>query len=341
MDMYRRVSTNFAVMSILIDFAAVAFSVFFIAYLGPLPSSQNGLFYLSISIIWPAVFLLIAVYDHPFQLEQFHLWARLLFGNLLASAFLTVMLITAGAERYDPFFPWFFVIIILATVAWRLVFAVFAKVIGPARWVHPLLIVGTDHKARDLFNGLRCRPELGFVPLGLVATGDQDAGSSQETLGGLHDLPRLIQVYSIRDLVVALPPNEKFPIDSILMELGGLPVQVWAFPDFLEAAIDSKHSEQRLDWPFTQLSSSALSGRQRLVKRSFDLGVSCLLLPFSLIATGIIALAIRLEVQGRFFSVRYALAKTENCLSCLNCERCFHMQKHIVIWLNITTNMEI
>ncbi len=50
--------------------------------------------------------------------------------------------------------------------------------------------------------------------------------------------------------------------------------------------------------PIYPLQASALTRRQRLIKRIFDLAVTCLLLPVSLVVMGIIAIAIRLEGPG-------------------------------------------
>jgi exopolysaccharide biosynthesis polyprenyl glycosylphosphotransferase len=46
------------------------------------------------------------------------------------------------------------------------------------------------------------------------------------------------------------------------------------------------------------LPAPTLNARQRLVKRIFDLGITCLLLPVSLVFMGLIAFAIRLEGPG-------------------------------------------
>ena len=50
--------------------------------------------------------------------------------------------------------------------------------------------------------------------------------------------------------------------------------------------------------PIVPLHASALNGRQRLVKRVFDLVITCLALPVSLVIMGLIAVAIRLEGPG-------------------------------------------
>jgi exopolysaccharide biosynthesis polyprenyl glycosylphosphotransferase len=72
-------------------------------------------------------------------------------------------------------------------------------------------------------------------------------------------------------------------------------------PDYFNLALYKTSFEEFAGLPMLDLRAPALNEYQRMVKRLFDLVITIALLPFGLIAMGIIALAIRSESPGPIF----------------------------------------
>ncbi len=196
-----------------------------------------------------------------------------------------------------------------------------------------LLLVGDNEMRRRILRAARELPGLSLEPVGRVgvapleagapagtgpvaAGGDapargeaapagdeaprEDAGAGQEPpwLGTLADLPELVVRHRIDLVVLTLPFDQLALVRPIAASLGDLGVDIHFVPDLMALHVSRVRLTEIAGIPLISVREVALSGADRIVKRTFDLAaaaVGLLLLAPALLA---IAALIRLTSPG-------------------------------------------
>jgi len=120
-------------------------------------------------------------------------------------------------------------------------------------------------------------------------------------LGSIADVAAVVENNGI-DLVVMTVPFEQVPlIKEISRELSRLRVDIQYVPDLLALQTSRMRLEKMGDIPFISVREEALSGADRLVKRTFDLVASSVGLMIIWPALLIIALLVKFTSSGGIF----------------------------------------
>lgn len=80
-----------------------------------------------------------------------------------------------------------------------------------------------------------------------------------------------------------------------------MPVKVWVIPDYFHLALHKAVVEEFANIPMLDLRAPALNDYQRMIKRSFDLLISFVLLLPTLALMAVAAIAIKLDSRGPIF----------------------------------------
>ncbi len=173
------------------------------------------------------------------------------------------------------------------------------------------LIVGTGERAWELWHSLSLDPALGldvagFVRTGAVAEADSSwrtagRGSSDEPepLGGLADLPTLIDSRGISQVLIACSTAEPEPLRAVLAAGRTRPkLTLQIVPDLYDLVTGQVRLAQLHGFPLIQVSPLLWVPWQKAIKRGLDLAVSTGGLVLGAPVWAALAVAIRLGSPG-------------------------------------------
>ncbi|GIV80840.1 MAG: hypothetical protein KatS3mg051_0194 [Anaerolineae bacterium] len=152
---------------------------------------------------------------------------------------------------------------------------------------------------------LVARPDLGYKVVGFVDD-DPERGANDlgrvPALGGLDNLPRLIDTHKVDLVIITLPWHVQRKILNIVRECERKHVKVRTVPDLFELSLSQVQVEMLGGIPLLGLNGEArFSPSNRIAKRVLDLILVLIALPPALLITAITALAIRLDSPGPIF----------------------------------------
>lgn len=171
--------------------------------------------------------------------------------------------------------------------------------------VERVLVVGAGTVGRSVLQILVSRPDLGYKVIGFVDD-DPDRGITDlgrvPALGGVDNIPRLIERYNIDLVVITLPWQVQRKILQIVRECERKHVKVRTVPDLFELSLSQVQVEMLGGIPLLGLNGDTqLQPSSRLVKRAVDILLVILAAPFVLLITLVITLAIKLDSPGPIF----------------------------------------
>lgn len=312
--MFRRFSTNFAILSMLLDGVIVALSLFFANMIRPYlnnfplaaivrqPTTIPWILYIIFPFIWVAILLLFSVYDGRKNLRGSDELTSLTLGSLLAGIALAGALYFSFRDISRGLFLVFGATAFLLQVSWRLIARrLFRMNNGSYTHDRRVLIIGAGPVGRTLQNEINKNAFLGLELIGFLDDDPNKRLTHKDIVGTLTQARVRVLDEHIDDVVIALPPRAHERVNLLVAELHDVPVKVWVIPDYFHLALHKAIIEEFAGIPMLDLRAPALNDYQRMVKRSFDLVISILLLPFLLVLMGIISIAIKLDSSGPVF----------------------------------------
>jgi exopolysaccharide biosynthesis polyprenyl glycosylphosphotransferase len=310
--MFRRFSTNFALFSIFLDTILIALSLVVSSYLRPvlnaLPFAEEiqrsflpPILYPVFAIIWVGILFLHAVYDGRRNMYVVDELSSLSLASGLAAVSLAGMLYLSYRDVSRVLFLAFVVIAYAALLGWRLAARLVFRLRPGQRQVHRVLIVGAGPVGHELEAQINLRPYLGLEVLGFLDDDEIKLTQSQNILGPLSWARRVVTQEKVDDVVIALPMRAHELVNQLVAELHKLPVKVWVIPDYFHLSLNKAQVEVFAGLPMLDLRAPALNEYQRMMKRGFDLVMTCLLLIPILPMLALIAVAIRLDSPGPIF----------------------------------------
>jgi exopolysaccharide biosynthesis polyprenyl glycosylphosphotransferase len=261
-----------------------------------IPRSLYPLF----SFTWVAILMLLSVYDGRRNLRVVDEFTSLSLGALLAAVSMAGTLFLTYRQISRLLFLLFVGLTYFSMLGWRaLARLVFSKLGGKAVQNRRVLVIGAGPVGLELLEQIKQCSYLGLVVAGFLDDNSHKRLERKDILGSLIDARNVIQGYRIDDVVIALPRSAYERVNWLVAELHDLPVKVWVIPDYFHLALHKAAFEEFAGIPMLDLRAPALTDYQRLVKRAFDLLITLLLMPLSLVVMGLIAFAIRLEGPGQ------------------------------------------
>lgn len=309
--MLRRFSIDFAVFSICFDAILIGLSLMvatnirpalsmfpFVAFIpGPyrIPTTLYPLF----SLLWILILFLASVYDGRRNLRFWKELTSLTVGSAIAVIALAGILFFSYRDLSRFLFISFALLAFSLLVAWRLAYRLSYrfKILRNVQ-VTNVLIIGAGELGRDLEKQIHAYHVLGLQVAGFLDDDPTKRANHSDILGSLDQAEGIILEYDIDDIVIALPPSAYQRVFSMVSRINTLPVKVWVIPDYFNLALHKTSFEEFAGIPMIDLRAPTLTDHQRMVKRSFDLVFSVLLLPLNLILMTFISIAIYLEDRG-------------------------------------------
>lgn len=262
-----------------------------------MPTDEFLLLLLAVPIVVIGIFASAHLYQ-PFRYTPAEEFRRLL---LAVSASIGVVMFASFWMKADLSRSW-----IGASWAMALVFTLVSRRLWHDRFGHlratgalsfPTVIVGTNEEATRLVD-IMATPSFGFRPIGAIVTGDQPSAVDLPTLGGIDELREVLVGSGAECVFVAASAVRPEDMKAIAkaVRLAGVEVRITAT---LPEVLASRLTVQPLGG-ITALSLQPvrLSGAQVVVKFTFDILVSAVIvLLLSPVLLGI-ALAVKLTSPG-------------------------------------------
>ena len=195
-------------------------------------------------------------------------------------------------------------LLLLWRVCWR---ATVAAMRQRGRWVDRVLVVGAGPAGERVMSALIGQPGLGYALAGFVddapsdptwAIATQRAVVRPERLGSCYDLPEVVRLQGIDEVIIALPSTAHDQLYWTIEQCRLSRVSFTLVPDLFELSLDRVTIHALNGLPLITTQDSGIRGPNAAIKRSFDLlvvgvGVAILAVPMLLIAA-----LIRLDSPG-------------------------------------------
>ena len=198
------------------------------------------------------------------------------------------------------------VLVVVFMGGWRLAL----RVLRSNLWqrgigVERVLVVGAGSMGLSVLQTIVARPDMGFKLVGFVdddpARGANDLGRVP-ALGGLDNIPRILETTEIDTVIITLPWNVQRKILRIIRDCERKHIRVRTVPDLFDLNLSQVQVEMLGGIPLLGLNGqAALRPGTRLVKRVVDMVITLLALPFVALITLLVAIAIRLDTPGPIF----------------------------------------
>lgn len=176
--------------------------------------------------------------------------------------------------------------------------------------VDRVLVVGAGDAGRRVMQALMGIPALGYRVVGFVddaLPGDRLAVATEsgvaraDRLGTADDLERLIELYGVDEVIVALPASENGRALSIVEHCRRQDVRFKVVPDLLQLSLDRVDIGEVAGVPLIGLKDAAIRGSNYVIKRCIDIGIATVVLTVMAIPMALIAVIVRMDSPGPSF----------------------------------------
>lgn len=265
-----------------------------------------GSVFVFVALIWPFYLLIFGVYNgarNPtLKVEMLNLFLAISVSTMTVAGMLYFSYRDTPRRIFTVFFLLDFVFLLGARVVWWAYRRQRPTYRDSSR--HPVLIVGANQVALDMVKSIREFAWSNFYLVGYVDDDPRKQGKMYEgipVLGGLDDLPTLIETHRVHDAVVTLPLQAHDRMIETCRLLQKQSVHVRVVPDLFSLSFPSASLEGFGGIPLVNLGLPGIYGWKRTVKRAFDLVAATLLLALFSPIMIMIALLIRLGSAGPIF----------------------------------------
>jgi exopolysaccharide biosynthesis polyprenyl glycosylphosphotransferase len=165
-----------------------------------------------------------------------------------------------------------------------------------------VLIVGTGEIGQIILHKIRNSPRLGYEVVGFI-----DGASAQEEvrdvpiLGGVDDIPSLIDAYEIDEVIIGLPEASHQEILTVISRCEREKVNIKVFPDVFQIMASEVSIGELGGLPLLTIRDIALRGWNLTLKRAVDLIGSAVGLVLISPLLMLISLLVKLDSPGPVF----------------------------------------
>jgi exopolysaccharide biosynthesis polyprenyl glycosylphosphotransferase len=178
-----------------------------------------------------------------------------------------------------------------------------------SRWVRTrgynyrtVLIVGASPSAVEMADSLDDHRWWGYRVLGFVNTGaegERASGLPHPVLGGVEDIPRIVEHSVVDDVIFAISRRDLDRMEDLFLQLQEQGIRARFALDPFPHTKAVVNLEELAGVPLLTFSTTPNSLAKLLLKRALDVGMSALLLLLGLPVIFVIALAIKITSGGR------------------------------------------
>jgi FlaA1/EpsC-like NDP-sugar epimerase len=330
--MYRRFSVNFALFSMVVDFLVIALALLVAVMIRPQLNSLRfvrevsefmvipAALYLIFPLMWVGILILFSVYDGQRNLRVVDELSSLTLGSIMAMVAIAGILFITYRDISRVLYLVFVLLAYLSLVAWRVAFRlVFRSRNGKGEDRIRVLIAGAGKVGREFELPISQNSFPGFSIVGFLDDDPEKRLNQNDVLGDLSETRDLVITHNVTDVVLALPPQAFQRLSWLVSELHDLPIKVWVIPDYFGLALHKAVFEEFAGVPLLDLRAPALNENQRMVKRSFDLIVTVILLPLLLPLMVLIALGVRFDSPGPIIFRQKRVGENGRTVAFLRC----------------------
>lgn len=250
--------------------------------------------------IWVSVFALAGQYRRPTITPFLDQAATILGGSGFAMMLtLAVVFVFRGYaySRWLFFFAWAIAVVLLCLARGALLLLV-AYLRSRGIGVRRALVVGGDSLGMLVMHILATEPGLNYQLVGFVQeNGTGDVGRFK-CLGQLSELESVVREHRIDEVMIALPASAHHSIPQITEHCRSQNISFKLVPDLYELSLSHMDIEELRGIPLIGVTEPSIQGTALLLKRTFDIGISVLLLILGAPLWGLIALLIKLDSPG-------------------------------------------
>ena len=163
------------------------------------------------------------------------------------------------------------------------------------------LVVGHEDIAHQVIKTIQQHPEAGLKIVGLLAESPLLMGTQLdaiEVLGTHNEVGAIVQREGIDQVIIALSFRAYEAVEEVLTQVENEPVEVMLVPDLSRYISLRCGVEDLAGIPALTLQGAPLYGWNAVLKRGFDLGVSCTALVLCTPVIALIALLIKFSSPG-------------------------------------------
>jgi exopolysaccharide biosynthesis polyprenyl glycosylphosphotransferase len=167
-----------------------------------------------------------------------------------------------------------------------------------------LIIVGTNHTARNVYESIAGHPSLGYSVIGYFsATGKRGAMGRTRArfLGSIKAVPSFVRNHQVDVVLVALTYKEHPQLYELVRDCEGLNTEIMMVPDMLELMTSRVRIKEIQGIPFIRIKDVPLTSWNYVIKRTFDVVFASVVLLLSSPLFVIIPAFIKLDSKGPVF----------------------------------------
>ena len=166
------------------------------------------------------------------------------------------------------------------------------------------VIIGNTETANKIYHVLHNHPLLGYKLVGYFAgkrSSNNEHLAAAEFLGTLSDASEKITSEQIELALIAVNYDEHPQLYTLVQECEGVSVEFMMVPDILELMTSSVSVKEVEGIPFIKIKGLPMTTWGRILKRTFDVLVSFVLLALCSPLFLLVAILIRLDSRGPIF----------------------------------------
>ena len=286
-----------------------AFYIHFETSFGPSPRyiiPEINIYLYALIPVW-IIFLfsirLCALYEplrgKPFTIEIY---------KIIKVTFISVIILSASTFFYregsfSRFVAAYFFIVVtfLMIFSHFLVRVILAEVRKRGFNLRHVLIVGSGELGQSLAERINQHPEFGLKIVGFLSSHPEKIGieiNGIKIIGLYNQIPKIIQLFGVDQLYIALPLNAQDRLEKVLNSLNEETVDVKVVPDLLRFMNLQTGVDELDGLPIINLAESPLYGWNVILKRISDIIFSVILIVILSPLFIILAIIIKLESTG-------------------------------------------
>ncbi len=272
--------------------------------------------------IWwlPLVYLFFISYERlylrnlSFWDETRELLKAVTVAMLTALALLTIGRMTPDISRLTVILLWFYGLVIFP------LFRLFGKrlLYRAGLWKENVIIIGAGKAGVDAAKGICAERHLGYNIIGFLDDDDEKIGTEllisgrrYKVFGKTRNFSKFVTMLNISTIIVAIPSLPIRKLTELTNNIQKYTKNILLIPDLKGIAL----TNTELNHLFFQqifllkINNNLKSFTNRVIKRTFDLVVSLLLVPVLLPVIGILGLLIRIDSPGPILYRHYRVGR--------------------------------
>jgi exopolysaccharide biosynthesis polyprenyl glycosylphosphotransferase len=257
-----------------------------------------------IGIFWMFVFVLMGLYKKLYLISRLDEFIAVFKATSVGVLFLFFIgligdSISINEQKSLTIFYWIVVVVLVSFNRFliRTIQRYFAR---RGKGLHKTVIIGTGNAAKTAYDDLIRNKTLGMQVLGFIQVNgkmpEPETGiMHHEVIGHLDNIRAIIDENQIQDVLVALEPERREDLVSVISKVDFPDVTLKLLPDFYQLVSGLNKTNQIFGMPLVEVSPEPMPLWERAAKRMLDILVSIaalvVFMPFFMIVSVIIKMS--------------------------------------------------